>query len=87
MTAPTFHDFGAGLVPVWYRFDSEYTPAPGRWPLKVSCCAPSPLAALRKMRSAFPPEPGTRLARLDWSPLAPLLRPPTFCSICQESHP
>jgi hypothetical protein len=75
MTAPTIHDYGSGPVAVWYAFEAEHTPAPGRWPLKVSCCATGPLAAVRKMRRAFPPEPGTRLVRLDWSPLAPLIRP------------
>ena len=75
MTPPTVHNFGNGPVPVWYAFETEYSAAPGRWPLRVSTCAPSPLAAVRKMRRAFPPEPGTRLVRLTWSAHCPLIRP------------
>lgn len=75
MTAPTVHDFGAGPVPVWYDFEAEYSPAPGRWALRVSTCETSPLRAVRKMRRAFPPETGTRLVRLSWNVCAPLMRP------------
>lgn len=85
---PTVHDFGRGPEPVWYTFDATYTPAAGRWPLRVSCCAVGPIAAVRKMRRAFPPEPGTRLARLDWSPLAPLSQPPEWhCVDCDRDYP
>lgn len=73
--APTVNDFGAGPVPVWYAFTAEWTPAAGRWPLCVTTCATGPIAAVRKMRRAFPPEPGTRLARLVWNRCAPLTRP------------
>lgn len=76
MTAPaTRHDYGAGPVDVWYAFSAEWSAAPGRWPLRVQCCAAGPVAAMRRMRRSFPPEPGTRLVRLTWSPLAPLMRP------------
>ena len=54
--------------PCMWTYWTEYTAAPGRWPLRVSCCATGPLAALHKMRRAFPPEPGTRLAGFWYAP-------------------
>lgn len=75
MIAPTTYDYGAGPVAVWYHFRLEWTPAPGRWPLIVTLCATGPVSAARRARRSFPPEPGTRLARMDWNPCAPCIRP------------
>ena len=84
MKLPTYrtHDFGSGPLPVWYHFRATFSARPGPmgreadWQPVVSCCAPGPLAAMRKMRRAFPEYTiGRQLLSLDWNPLAPLIRP------------